>query len=76
MRIFNTENKQIGQLIFLFLVTLTEKRKAINGMNWTLFFSKNIAHRFDDILLKIFHARPYDSKKIKEMFHKNKNEPS
>ena len=31
MRIFYTENKQTGQLIFSFLVTLTKKRK----MEWT-----------------------------------------
>ena len=33
---FYTKNKQTGQLIFLFFVTLTKKRKPKNGMNRTL----------------------------------------
>ena len=35
MWIFYTENKQTGQLIFSFLVTLSKKREKENGMNWT-----------------------------------------
>ena len=35
MWIFYKENKQTGQLIFLYLVTLTKKRKTKSGMNRT-----------------------------------------
>jgi hypothetical protein len=34
--IFDMENKQTGQLIFSFLVTLTKKRKMKNEMNRTI----------------------------------------
>jgi hypothetical protein len=35
MRIFYTEDKQTGQLIFPFLVILTKNRKTENRMNLT-----------------------------------------
>ena len=43
MRIFYTENKQTGQLIFLFLVTLTKKQKMKNELNRTKVHENNNA---------------------------------
>ena len=49
-RFFYTENKQTGQLIFLFLVTLTIKRKMKNGMNRTLPFCEILKVHFENVI--------------------------
>ena len=55
MRIFYTENKQTGQLIFLFLVTLTKKQKTENGMNQTFILKLKNPDKRGDVQRVIIH---------------------
>ena len=63
-------------MLFLYFVKVYLSHRFWPGEEY-LNFSRYAVHHFDDILLKFScHALMTVHNKIKEMFHKNKYEPS